>query len=1496
MKTFTSLLISMLLVCTVAIQAQTTISSNIVTNTTWTAASSPYIISANITVNANVTLTIESGVEVKFDAGRSIVVRGTMNAENSIFTGNNGITKGFWDGLYVSHSSYEDGSVSLTGCTVEHATQIYARKGTLTLDGCTLNNFSGSGVVIEALGILDIANTTISNTNYPIRFTGSGAFNPGENLTFTDNTNDFVHINFSTLNTQLHLKKVNIPFYINNLLTVSNTGELLINPGVQMSFHHSGEIRVDGKFRALGTESEKIIFNRHSAANYYQGIVFRATSIDAECIMQYCEIKDNANSNYGNTALSIQSASPVIDNCNFNNNSYNVSITGDSKPVFVNCYFGSSVRTDAEANNITMDLNAQPVFTNCNIAFNGTELRAISIIASTVTVNNTLKKISFNGIENITFCMYNLTTIAETGSLVIEPGVVIKSRNNNTNLIAVGTLTGIGTAGEPIILTALSDDNFGNPADTQNNGTTNPSYSSWGRISLNSTAESKLENWKIHYSGTSSSYWAVYVTKNNIVNNCEIRYSSNGIRFTENAVVTNNDFINITNYPVSCIVSNGTPDLQGNTISNVGFSGIHIDAFANDSPTLKKIPFAGNSNPPFIINNSLQIIPGNTVTIEPGIVMKSIYYGLDVRGTLKATGTTSERIVFTSIHDDSHGGDTNNNGTATIPSNNDWGGIVFNNTTNTENRLKFCDINYGGYNYTGYVSTVSFNNSFAELDNVRINYSYTNGLGVFGTSNPKVSNSLFSNIAQAPVYMDLFSGPEFLSGNQMTNVGLQALKIRGGAVNGTVPIRNFAGIDNITYLADETYNSNTELIIPAGIVFKGPGRWEIRGKLNVQGTIAEPVIFTSNNDDAYGNPADTEGNGNTTPTNRGGYFVFYDSSDDTSVIDNTIFRYSYTNPVALTNASPTIQNSKFQNISYSAILVQGTSQPKINSNTFHNVLFPFETSLATYPGQTTGNVLTGSTARAIRVSNETLNLDATISKRDFAGITNIPYVLQNYTVGTSAKLTINPGVILKFMSYGYINVQNGLLAIGGAEKENQIIFTADSDDFYGGDTYNDGMSQTSKSWWDGIRFYNESNDADCILKHAIIKHASNWYSATSNSHRGAITVDNASPTIQNVRFISNTSAIVSFNVSQPIISNCDFTDCGSFAVNNRTPINVISAENSWWDNITGPTHASNPGGTGAPITDGVLFSPILSELGIPENGDVSLNGLINPFDASLILQHAVSAITLNTKQQTVADVSGNGAITSYDASMILQYNVGLISVFMKDPNNVLKMQKVASAQDNANIELSEIQFDTGGYIKIPVYLTTKNGIKSMDMKYSFDNSHLSFIGINSEEVPNGITAVHHANDKDLFVSMASAYDLTLDKTPLYLIFEVKNSTALSSELTLNRALANETSLNTEGISIIIPGKTPTGIQSVENDGKIHTWKADQTLFIKMDLADAEKELTLTVTDISGKTVALRTMDNVNAGVQTVEIPVTSSGIHIVRLIGKNINAAKKVVL
>ncbi len=66
-----------------AIAAQTNISGTISNNMTLTAANSPYIVTGHINVNADVTLTIESGVEVRFNAGIYLQVFGTLIA-NSI--------------------------------------------------------------------------------------------------------------------------------------------------------------------------------------------------------------------------------------------------------------------------------------------------------------------------------------------------------------------------------------------------------------------------------------------------------------------------------------------------------------------------------------------------------------------------------------------------------------------------------------------------------------------------------------------------------------------------------------------------------------------------------------------------------------------------------------------------------------------------------------------------------------------------------------------------------------------------------------------------------------------------------------------------------------------------------------------------------------------------------------------------------------------------------------------------------------------------------------------------------------------------------------------------------------------------------------------------------------------------------------------------------------------------------------------------------------------
>jgi len=67
-------------------------------------------------------------------------------------------------------------------------------------------------------------------------------------------------------------------------------------------------------------------------------------------------------------------------------------------------------------------------------------------------------------------------------------------------------------------------------------------------------------------------------------------------------------------------------------------------------------------------------------------------------------------------------------------------------------------------------------------------------------------------------------------------------------------------------------------------------------------------------------------------------------------------------------------------------------------------------------------------------------------------------------------------------------------------------------------------------------------------------------------------------------------------------------------------------------------------------------------------GDVSGNGEITAFDASLILRVVVGILKLNDPNYPYltldrADVSGNGTVSALDAALVLQYTVGLITEF-----------------------------------------------------------------------------------------------------------------------------------------------------------------------------------------------------------------------------------------
>ena len=1510
MKKYLLLLIGAILIV-FGSKAQTNITTHFTTNTTLTVANSPYTVTADININAGVTVTVEDGVEIRFNNSRYLQVFGTLNATGTKFTSSSATpTKGIWDGIYVSYEGNASfGDINLTNCTVEYAQNIWCRKGTLTLKNTTLDNFSGYGVQVYAQGTLDISETTIKNTNHPIYFNGPGMLKSGGGNVLTGNTEDYVYLNFNDISGTFNMPDMVIPYRLTTF-RVAEAATVNISPGAKL-YSFNSEMTIRGKIKALGTSEKPITFDMHPNASYWLGINITATAVDTACIFKNCTIKNAKYDNDAYVSMAIDNASPSLENCVFTQNHRNLFVTGISEPTFTNCSFKPSTILSGEAYNLAMDMNANVDFTTDSIQFNANEIRAVRILPSTVIDNAHLKKISFKNIENITYCLYETTTVHDTASLVIDPGVVIKCRQYNSLIVANGTLTGIGTEAEPIIFTHLADDNFGNPLDSQNNGQAGISNSNSGRIALYGTTTSKIKNWKIYYGGYNSDNWAVYVSKGNIVENCEIKNSYRGIYFYDNAQLLNNSFMNINYFPVGRKVNLGSPVLLGNTVSNVGYIGILIGEFATDSPTLKSMDFAGFTNVAYIIESQLSIAAGNVVTIDPGVVIKfnQRYYGyLSVGGAIKAIGKENNKIIFTSIADDSASGDTNNNGTSSIPTNNDWQGLDFTGTaSDTENIIKNCEVRYCGYPVY-WDGSIRITDCRVVMDSTKVNFSYGGALCIFGNANPVITNSQFYNLNNAPVYMDMFSNPTF-TGNKVANLPRIGLRIRGGDISGTVPIRSFAGYDSISYIVEETMTVSNALVIPAGATFKGAGRWNIQGKLDIQGTAQKTVVFTTQEDDFYGSPKDMQQNGQAGFNNSGSYFVFYDQANDASTIDHALFRRSTSNSIQMTNASPKILNTKFEDLPYPGIALAGSSTPSINGCTFNNAVFPFTTSLVTYPAETIGNTITGTTGRAIRISDETLTKDVTMVKHDFAGITNIPYFFQNYTVGTGAKLTINPGIVCKFGSQGYLNIQNGLIAKGGSTVDSTIVFTADRDDFYGGDTYNDGDANLpNNNYWQGINFYNESIDENCILENCILKNGTYWYypqyAGYEQYNKGAITLNNASPTIKNSLFESNYFGIISFGTSLPKISNCDFVGTDptyGYGIWNTTSTNTITAENCWWNHNTGPKHASNPGGLGERVSDYVDFTPFALQLAKPVLGDVSMNGEVKPYDASLVLQHSVAAIVLTEKQQGVADVSGNNLISSYDASLILQYSVGLISKFDPEPLGT----KAATINDYASISFPEtINEPVKKTFQIPVTVSTAEGIKALDMKYSINKEHIRFIGIDQSKLPSGIALESWFNDKngEIAISMASAYDLKLINQQFVLEFEFKDSGISQSQFNLTNAMANDHIITENlGYATITSNLGITGIGNLSVIGEPFIYTDQDGIHTRFELSKPNRDLYFQVVDIAGRIIYKRDIHNLSSGQQSFTLPYADfnkpgRGIYILNLRTDDFSYSKKLLI
>ncbi|MDR8390924.1 right-handed parallel beta-helix repeat-containing protein, partial [Aliifodinibius sp. S!AR15-10] len=129
------------------------------------------------------------------------------------------------------------------------------------------------------------------------------------------------------------------------------------------------------------------------------------------------------------------------------------------------------------------------------------------------------------------------------------------------------------------------------------------------------------------------------------------------------------------------------------------------------------------------LSGDIHVSADDTLTIAPGTVVKSGLKATNeefiVNGYLNASGTVDDKIVFTSILDDTYAGDTNRDGTETVPERGNWHRILVDGEQSVGSQFKHVIARYANTNFHLSDNTeVVIDSSYSSNANTGI-YSYS---------------------------------------------------------------------------------------------------------------------------------------------------------------------------------------------------------------------------------------------------------------------------------------------------------------------------------------------------------------------------------------------------------------------------------------------------------------------------------------------------------------------------------------------------------------------------------------------------------------------------------------------------------------------------------------------------------------------------------------------------------------------------------------------------
>jgi len=343
---------------------------------------------------------------------------------------------------------------------------------------------------------------------------------------------------------------------------------------------------------------------------------------------------------------------------------------------------------------------------------------------------------------NGVYILHGAITIPTGVTLTIDSGTIIKFQNGGSGVLNVyGSLIVQGSPLDAVYFTSLLDDSVG--GDTNGDATsTSPLAKDWQGIYFYPSSLGDLDYTVVRYAEYGGWGYGDFVAIENDGGVVNINHSTiekgkhrgvwqkSGEIKIENSTISDHDY--------GFIADNGTTTISHSSIQNNQGFGVYYGG--RDSVTLTDNNFSGNGGTavvnagsnfvhsdntsndiagrgfkmygafrdgatlngndlPIIVDGGYISVPqGQTLTIAPGTIIKlgSIYGAgaINVQGNLIAEGTNDSKIYFTSIRDDSVGGDTNGDGSNSLPAKNAWEGIYLENGSTAS--LKNVVIQYAG--------------------------------------------------------------------------------------------------------------------------------------------------------------------------------------------------------------------------------------------------------------------------------------------------------------------------------------------------------------------------------------------------------------------------------------------------------------------------------------------------------------------------------------------------------------------------------------------------------------------------------------------------------------------------------------------------------------------------------------------------------------------------------------------------------------------------------